>query len=96
MRTEKASYSYRRPYAPANTDREILPANARPVHYELRFEPDLHDKFDYEGSVVIDLYVVQEITSITLNAADLVILKTELFDVSGKTLEASKPRFDKI
>ena len=33
--------------------REILPANVKPVHYDLTLEPDF-EKFTYEGTVVIE------------------------------------------
>jgi aminopeptidase 2 len=33
--------------------REILPANVKPLHYDLTLEPDF-DKFTYEGTVVIE------------------------------------------
>lgn len=33
--------------------REVLPANVKPVHYNLTLEPDL-EKFTYEGEVVIE------------------------------------------
>jgi aminopeptidase 2 len=33
--------------------REILPANVKPLHYDLTLEPDF-EKFSYEGTVVIE------------------------------------------
>lgn len=33
--------------------REVLPANVKPIHYDLTLEPDF-DKFSYEGTVVIE------------------------------------------
>lgn len=33
--------------------REVLPANVKPVHYDLTLEPDF-EKFTYEGSVTIE------------------------------------------
>lgn len=33
--------------------REILPANVKPLHYNLTLEPDF-EKFTYEGEVVIE------------------------------------------
>lgn len=33
--------------------REILPANVKPLHYDLTLEPDF-EKFTYEGTVVIE------------------------------------------
>lgn len=33
--------------------REVLPANVKPVHYDLTLEPDF-DSFTYNGTVVIE------------------------------------------
>lgn len=33
--------------------REVLPTNVKPLHYDLKLEPNLED-FTYEGSVVIE------------------------------------------
>ena len=33
--------------------REVLPANVKPVHYDLTLEPDF-DKFTYDGTVTIE------------------------------------------
>ncbi|KAI1961496.1 Aminopeptidase 2 mitochondrial [Ophidiomyces ophidiicola] len=50
--------------------REILPTNVRPLHYNLSLEPDFKN-FTYDGTVIIDLDVVEPTSSITLNALDL-------------------------
>lgn len=34
-------------------DREVLPTNVKPLHYDLTLEPNF-DKFCYEGTVVIE------------------------------------------
>lgn len=62
--------------------REILPANVIPRHYELSLEPDFK-KLTYRGTVVIDLDVAEESTSISLNTLELDILSTEI--LSGST-----------
>ncbi|KAK2761286.1 Aminopeptidase 2 mitochondrial [Arachnomyces sp. PD_36] len=62
--------------------REILPANVKPLHYDLTLEPDF-EKFTYEGSVVIDLDVVEDTTSIALNTLELDIHSTTVTDGSG-------------
>ena len=33
--------------------REVLPANVKPLHYDLKLEPNF-EKFSYEGTVVIE------------------------------------------
>lgn len=34
-------------------NREVLPTNVKPLHYDLTLEPDL-EKFTFEGTVVIE------------------------------------------
>lgn len=36
-----------------NANREVLPTNVKPLHYDLTLEPNF-DKFSYEGTVVIE------------------------------------------
>jgi aminopeptidase 2 len=62
--------------------REILPANVIPKHYDLVLEPDFK-KLTYKGTVVIDLDVVEDSTSISLNTLELDIHSTEI--LSGST-----------
>ncbi|KAF2710575.1 hypothetical protein K504DRAFT_405903 [Pleomassaria siparia CBS 279.74] len=69
--------------------REVLPTNVKPVHYDLTLEPDF-DKFTYEGKVVIDLEVVQDSTSISLNTTDLKIHSTSVS--SGDQLITDSPQ----
>lgn len=69
--------------------REILPANVIPRHYELSLEPDFK-KLTYRGTVVIDLDVAEESTSISLNTLELDILSTEI--LSGSTTISSTPK----
>ena len=38
--------------ATATPDREVLPTNVKPLHYDLTLEPDF-EKFTFVGSVVI-------------------------------------------
>lgn len=37
----------------ATRDREILPANVKPLHYDLTLEPNF-EKFTYNGTVTIE------------------------------------------
>jgi aminopeptidase 2 len=60
--------------------REILPANVIPRHYDLTVEPNF-ETLTYEGYVVIDLDVVTDSSSVSLNTLELTIHKTEI--VSG-------------
>ena len=62
--------------------REILPANVIPKHYDLILEPDFK-KLTYEGTVIIDLDVAEDSTSISLNTLELDIHSTKI--LSGST-----------
>ncbi|KAF1943430.1 hypothetical protein EJ02DRAFT_421276 [Clathrospora elynae] len=57
--------------------REVLPANVKPMHYDLTLEPDF-ENFTYEGTVTIDLDVVDDTTSISLNTNELTIHSTKV------------------
>lgn len=57
--------------------REILPGNVVPKHYDLTLEPDFK-KLTYEGKVIIDLDVVEDTTSISLNTLELKIHSTKV------------------
>ncbi|KAE8366184.1 peptidase family M1-domain-containing protein [Aspergillus caelatus] len=50
--------------------REVLPTNVKPVHYDLTLEPNF-ESFKYEGTVVIDLQVTEDTTSISLNSNEI-------------------------
>ncbi|KAJ4344702.1 Aminopeptidase 2 mitochondrial [Didymosphaeria variabile] len=68
--------------------REVLPTNVKPLHYDLTLEPDF-EKATYEGSVTIDLDVVENSTEITLNTIDLKIHSAKV--TSGDKLISSSP-----
>jgi aminopeptidase 2 len=61
--------------------REILPANVIPKHYDLTLEPDFV-KFTFAGDVIIDLDVVEDTKSISLNTLDLDIHSTKILSGS--------------
>ncbi|OCK76440.1 hypothetical protein K432DRAFT_306365 [Lepidopterella palustris CBS 459.81] len=68
--------------------REVLPKNVKATHYHLTLEPNL-ETFKYEGKVVIDLDVVEDTTSISLNTLQLNIHSTKVS--SGEKLITSSP-----
>jgi aminopeptidase 2 len=61
--------------------REILPGNVIPRHYDLTLEPDF-EKLTYEGTVVIDLDVVENTKSITLNTLEIDVHSTKVLSGS--------------
>ncbi|KAK8180195.1 peptidase family M1-domain-containing protein [Phyllosticta capitalensis] len=68
--------------------REVLPKNVKPIHYDLTLEPNL-ETFEYEGKVVIELDVVENSNSISLNTLDLKIKSTTVS--SGGATISSNP-----
>ncbi|PYH92872.1 lysine aminopeptidase apsA [Aspergillus ellipticus CBS 707.79] len=52
--------------------REVLPTNVKPIHYDLTLEPNF-ETFKYDGTVVIDLDVTEDTTSISLNSNEITI-----------------------
>ncbi|KAK6399329.1 Aminopeptidase 2 mitochondrial, partial [Oleoguttula sp. CCFEE 5521] len=68
--------------------REVLPKNVKPLHYALTLEPNF-EKFTYEGTVVIELDVVEDTKSISLNTLELDIHSTKI--TSGDTTVSSSP-----
>lgn len=79
--------------ADANMDvskgREVLPKNVKPLHYDVTLEPDF-EAFKYNGEVTIDLDVVEDTNSITLNTLEIDIHETEIS--SGSNTITSSPR----
>lgn len=61
--------------------REILPGNVIPKHYDVTLEPDFK-KLTYDGTVTIDLDVVEDSTSISLNTLELEIHSTKILSGS--------------
>ncbi|KAF2405417.1 hypothetical protein EJ06DRAFT_535325 [Trichodelitschia bisporula] len=68
--------------------REVLPKNVKPLHYHLTLEPNL-STFEYEGEVVIDLDVVEDTNSISLNSIGLKIHSTAVH--AGDTVVSASP-----
>ncbi|KAL1882426.1 Aminopeptidase 2 mitochondrial [Paecilomyces lecythidis] len=68
--------------------REVLPTNVKPLHYDLTLEPDF-EKFTYEGTVIIDLDVVEDTNSISLNSNEINIHSTTVF--AGGAVVTSSP-----
>ncbi|KAH8587060.1 peptidase family M1-domain-containing protein [Bisporella sp. PMI_857] len=64
--------------------REILPGNVIPTHYDVTLEPAF-DTFKYKGTVVIDLTVVEDTTSISLNTLEIEIKGVKI--LSGSEAE---------
>ncbi len=77
-----------------SSEREILPQNLKPIHYDLKFEPELVNAAEFIGSSTIHVSVLEDTTSITLNSADLSILKTEIISSNGQVIEILDLQYD--
>lgn len=73
--------------------REVLPKNVKPLHYNLTLEPDFKT-FKYDGYVEIELDVVEDTKSISLNTLELDIHKTEITCGSKTVSSSPKLQFD--
>ncbi|KAJ3347250.1 hypothetical protein HDU83_002277 [Entophlyctis luteolus] len=62
----------------SSTKRDILPASLVPSHYNLRLIPDL-ESFTFEGTVAIDVAVVEDTFKVVLNSKNLTIHKASVF-----------------
>lgn len=63
-----------------------LPRTARPLHYSISVVPDAAN-LRFAGSVVIDIEVLQQTDSITLNAAELAFQSVALTDTADKNFQ---------
>lgn len=53
-----------------NVERDLLPTNVIPRHYQLQLEPDFGN-FTFNGKVVIDLDVTEDSSSVTLHTLEI-------------------------
>ncbi len=68
--------------------REVLPTKVKPTHYDLALEPNFED-FTYVGKVFIDLDVLEDTNSISLNTLDIDLKSTKVS--SGNEVITSSP-----
>lgn len=64
----------------AAVEREILPTNVKPLHYDLTLEP-LFDSFTFNGEVSIDLHVNERSDFVTLNSLEIDIKEAKINDI---------------
>ena len=74
------------------SDRVLLPANVKPVHYNLVLTPDL-TTFEFTGSVSIDLLVVSACNSISLHCKEISVSKAT-YCSDGISKEAVRINYD--
>ncbi|CAH2350240.1 alanine/arginine aminopeptidase [[Candida] railenensis] len=74
-----------------NPDREVLPTNVKPTHYDLTLEP-LFDSFTFDGEVAISLEVNETSNYVTLNSIEIEIHEAS---IDNKSIEKESIVFDK-
>ncbi|ODV80897.1 aminopeptidase 2 [Suhomyces tanzawaensis NRRL Y-17324] len=55
-----------------NTEREVLPTNVKPFHYNITLEPDL-EKFTFDGEETIEFNVNERTDYISLNSLEITV-----------------------
>ncbi|KAJ3061432.1 hypothetical protein HDU99_005568, partial [Rhizoclosmatium hyalinum] len=75
-----------------STTREVLPAALVPKHYNIYLAPDL-ESFEYNGTVSIDVDVVESTNTVVLNSKKLKIHKAFIRYLNS-TLQATAITFD--
>lgn len=67
--------------------RQILPADVVPKHYTITLEPNF-ETFKFKGKVVIDLDVVKDTSSVSLNTLELDIHSTKIVSGTGTLIRS--------
>ncbi|KAI7861332.1 peptidase family M1-domain-containing protein, partial [Spinellus fusiger] len=68
----------------AKSERQVLPTNVTPLHYDLTLQPNL-ETFDFLGHVKVDLNINEDSTKISFNANGLKIVSATVAYVDIKT-----------
>ncbi|KAJ1928395.1 hypothetical protein FBU59_007134, partial [Linderina macrospora] len=76
------------PKTDAVSDRELLPTNVTPVHYDLFLAPDL-DAVTFTGKVSVHLRINEPSSTIALHAKDLIVTSASLSSNSVSNVAAT-------
>ena len=82
----------------AKGEREVLPATIKPSNYKLTIQPNFEAPFEYTGTVVIEVAVVETTNTIVANALELSVKSAKVVVTHLKTQttqEAKAIAFDK-
>ncbi|CAO3625904.1 unnamed protein product [Mucor fragilis] len=74
-------------------ERQVLPSNVRPLHYDLELTPNL-ETFAYTGRVKINLSIANETSVVVLNSNDLTINKASIIVGSEYNYSAIDIQYD--
>lgn len=72
-------------------DREVLPKNVKPLKYGLTLEPNF-ETFKFDGNVEIELDVIEESNSVTLNILELDIHSAKVAGVEAESTEYNEEK----
>ncbi|ORE08615.1 hypothetical protein BCV72DRAFT_86089 [Rhizopus microsporus var. microsporus] len=75
-----------------NPERQVLPTNVKPTHYDLTLQPNL-TTFEFHGVVKVNLNVNQDTTKVTLNTRDIKI-KFAFLSTEGLKTESKQAAID--
>ncbi|MDA9673982.1 hypothetical protein N9T90_00085, partial [bacterium] len=67
-------------------NKAILPKVVKPVRYEVKLDIDLSN-FKYTGFQDVELEIIKETKSFEVNAIDIEIISTLLFNEDGKEFD---------
>ena len=70
----------------------LVPANVKPVRYEITLEPDLQE-FTFKGRVVTEVEILEAISSITMNSIEIEVQSCAI-TFSGNRLAAQNISYD--
>ena len=71
----------------------VLPANIRPIKYEIKLQPDL-DKFTFQGQETISIRIIEPTSEILLNAVELQV-QSAILSRDGVSTAANQISYDK-
>ncbi|EDO17701.1 hypothetical protein Kpol_1033p4 [Vanderwaltozyma polyspora DSM 70294] len=76
----------------SSIEREVLPSNVQPLHYDLEVEPDF-ETFKYSGNVKIDLKVKDKtIDNVKLNVVDIDVHSAKIGSSDAKTISIDEDK----
>ncbi|CAG8558805.1 9973_t:CDS:10 [Ambispora gerdemannii] len=73
------------------TERQTLPTNVKPIHYDLTLTPNLED-FTFKGSETINLNINENTRQITLNVLEIEIQAADLNSINALHISYNKEK----
>ncbi|KAK6528727.1 hypothetical protein TWF694_003967 [Orbilia ellipsospora] len=73
-------------------DRDVLPEDVKPFHYDLSIYNLDKTGFTYSGTVIVDLSIKNETSSIQINVKELELLEATIGNQKASSIEVDKKR----